>query len=182
VPVAVNVSAKQFLLPGLAMTIERALHRHRVEPALLEVEITESDAMRNPETVIATLARLRARGVRVALDDFGTGYSSLAYLKRFRVDALKLDRSFVRGLPLDAGDASIARLVIGMARNLGLKTVAEGVETAAQRAFLAANGCDEMQGFLLAKPLPAAECVRFLEPRILASACSYSTSEAKLLS
>jgi diguanylate cyclase (GGDEF)-like protein len=182
VPVAVNVSAKQFLLPGLAMSIERALHRHRVDPSLLEVEITESDAMRNPENVTGTLSRLRERGIRVAIDDFGTGYSSLAYLKSFRVDALKLDRSFVKELPDDADDVSIARAVIGMARNLGLKTIAEGVETSVQRAFLAANGCDEMQGYLLAPPLPATECERFLERDILAPACSASTSEENSLS
>jgi diguanylate cyclase (GGDEF)-like protein len=179
VPVAVNVSARQFLSPGLAMSIERALQQHRIDPALLELEITESDAMHNPENVTATLTRLRERGIRVAIDDFGTGYSSLAYLKRFRVDALKLDRSFVKGLPEDAGDVSIARAVIGMARSLGLKTVAEGVESAAQRAFLAASGCDEMQGYLLAGPLPAAECERFLERSILAAACSSSRSEEK---
>src|SRR6185436_20499843 len=119
----------QFLLPGLAISIERALHRHRIDPSLFEVEITESDAMRNPENVSGTLTRLRERGIRVAIDDFGTGYSSLAYLKSFRVDALKLDRSFVKQLPDDADDVSIARAVIGMARNLGLKTIAEGVET-----------------------------------------------------
>jgi diguanylate cyclase (GGDEF)-like protein/PAS domain S-box-containing protein len=162
VPVAVNVSARQFLQADLAGTIERALCRHGVPAPLLEVEITETDSMRNADEAVATLARLRAAGVGVAIDDFGTGYSSLAYLKRFRVDALKLDRSFVRGLPQDAGDVSIARAVIGMAHGLGLRTVAEGVETPAQRAFLAGCGCNEMQGFLLARPLPARQCAAFL--------------------
>ena len=162
VPVAVNISARQFVCADLAASIERALQEQRLEPWSLEVEITESDSMRNADEAVATLTRLRAAGIGVAIDDFGTGYSSLAYLKRFRVDALKLDRSFVRGLPQDAGDVSIAQAVIGMARGLGLRTVAEGVETPAQRAFLAGCGCNEMQGYLLSPPLPAAECAAFL--------------------
>jgi EAL domain-containing protein (putative c-di-GMP-specific phosphodiesterase class I) len=165
VPVAVNVSARQFLHADLAASIEHALREQRLDTSLLEVEITESDSMRNADEAVATLNRLRAAGIRVAIDDFGTGYSSLAYLKRFRVDALKLDGSFVRGLPEDAGDVSIARAVFGMARGLGLRTVAEGVETPAQRAFLAGCGCNEMQGYLLAPPLPAADCRRFLARR-----------------
>jgi EAL domain-containing protein (putative c-di-GMP-specific phosphodiesterase class I) len=142
--------------------IERALRAHGIDPRLLEVEITESDAMQNPEEVVEMLRRLRERGVRVSIDDFGTGYSSLGYLKRLPIDALKLDRSFVTGLPGDADDASIARAVIGMAHSLELKVIAEGVETEAQRAFLAENDCDYMQGYLFSRPLPAAECVRFL--------------------
>jgi diguanylate cyclase (GGDEF)-like protein len=162
VPVAVNVSARQFLQADLAASVERALQEHGLPAPLLEIEITESDSMRNADQAVATLGRLRAAGIGVAIDDFGTGYSSLAYLKRFRVDALKLDRSFVRGLPQDPGDVSIARAVIGMARGLGLRTVAEGVETAAQRAFLAGCGCNEMQGYLLAAPMPIAECTALL--------------------
>jgi EAL domain-containing protein (putative c-di-GMP-specific phosphodiesterase class I) len=165
VPVAVNVSARQFLHTDLASSIERALQAQRLEPSLLELEITESDSMRGADQAVEILNRLRAAGIRLAIDDFGTGYSSLAYLKRFRVDALKLDRSFVRGLPEDAGDVSIARAVIGMARALGLRTVAEGVETFAQRAFLAGCGCHEIQGYLLAPPLPAADCEKFLRQR-----------------
>jgi len=162
VPVAVNVSARQFLHSDLAGSIERALREYDLPAPLFEVEVTESDSMRNADEAVATLARLRSEGIGVAIDDFGTGYSSLAYLKRFRVDALKLDRSFVRGLPQDAGDVSIARAVIGMAHGLGLRTVAEGVETPAQRAFLAGCGCHEMQGYLLSRPLPAEACAGFL--------------------
>jgi diguanylate cyclase (GGDEF)-like protein len=162
VPVAVNVSAKQFMRQDLTMVIERALADHGVKAELLEVEITETDLMQNEEEVLSTLSRLRERRIRVAIDDFGTGYSSLAYLKRYRVDALKLDRSFVKGLPDNADDASIARAVIGLAHNLGLKVVAEGVEDEAQRAWLAAQGCDESQGYLLARPLAAGDCPQFL--------------------
>jgi diguanylate cyclase (GGDEF)-like protein/PAS domain S-box-containing protein len=162
VPVAVNVSAKQFLHGDLCTMIERALRDHGVEARLLEIEITESDAMQDPERAVKVLRQLRELGVRVAIDDFGTGYSSLGYLKRFPIDFLKLDRSFVTGLPGDADDVSIARAVIGMAHSLGLAVIAEGVETEVQRAFLAANGCDQMQGYLLAKPLPARECVSYL--------------------
>jgi len=171
VTVAVNLSAKQFLHHDIGAAIERALRAHGVEASLLEVEITESDAMQNPEQVSASLRRLKQRGVRVSIDDFGTGYSSLGYLKRFPLDTLKLDRSFVTGLPGDADDVSIALAVIGMAHSLGLRVVAEGVEKQEQRAFLAAHGCDEMQGYLFSRPLPAEQCAALLA-RALAPAAA----------
>jgi len=161
VPVSVNLCAKQFLHHDIAAVIDAALLDHGVDPDLLDIEITESDAMQDPELVVGILQRLRQRGIRVAIDDFGTGYSSLGYLKRFPLDALKIDRSFVTGLPDDAEDVSIAQAVIGMAHSLGLKVVAEGVETEEQRRFLAAHGCDQMQGYLLSRPVPAADCLRF---------------------
>ena len=161
-PVAVNLAAKQFLHHDLIATIEGALEIG-IDPALLTLEITESDVMQRPEEVVAMLTKLKMRGLVVAVDDFGTGYSSLAYLKRLPVDALKLDRSFVTGLPEDADDASIARAVIGMAHSLGLKVIAEGVETAAQREFLARWDCDQLQGYLLSKALSAGECAAFLK-------------------
>jgi len=164
--VAVNVGVKQFLHQDIVGVIERALLESGIAPRLLEVEITESDAMHNPDEAVAILTQLRERHIRVAIDDFGTGYSSLGYLKRLPVDALKIDRSFVTGLPGDPDDASIARAVIAMAHSLGLKVVAEGVETEAQRQFLAANGCDQMQGYLFSRPVPAADCERFLAARV----------------
>ncbi|HYH40369.1 MAG TPA: EAL domain-containing protein [Burkholderiales bacterium] len=155
VPVAVNISAKQFHQQDIAGVVMRALRDHDIDPGLIDLEITESTAMRNAEATSSTLHALKALGVRIAIDDFGTGYSSLSYLKRFPIDSLKIDRSFVTGLPGDRDDGSIARAVITMAHALRLNVVAEGVENAAQLAFLAAHGCDEMQGFYFSRPLPA---------------------------
>jgi diguanylate cyclase (GGDEF)-like protein/PAS domain S-box-containing protein len=165
VPVAVNLSARQFERHDLRATVDRVLTDTGLDPALLELEITESAAMDNPEEAVRTLLELRRLGVRLAIDDFGTGYSSLAYLKRFPVDALKLDRSFVAGLPESADDASIARAVIAMAHSLKLKVIAEGVENEGQRGFLSVNGCDQIQGFLISRPVPAAECDPLLRAR-----------------
>jgi EAL domain-containing protein (putative c-di-GMP-specific phosphodiesterase class I) len=164
-PVAVNLSAKQFQHQDVCAMVERALRDFEVDPRLLELEVTESAAMFNPDEAMATLRKLKALGVHLLIDDFGTGYSSLSYLKRFPVDFLKLDRSFVAGLPHDADDASIACAVITMAHSLGLKVVAEGVETGEQLAFLSANGCDEMQGFYLSRPVPGAEYTQWLVQR-----------------
>jgi diguanylate cyclase (GGDEF)-like protein/PAS domain S-box-containing protein len=169
VPIAVNLSAKQFQHQDICTVVERALRDSRVEARLLELEITESAAMHDAEDTIATLRKLKALGVSVSIDDFGTGYSSLAYLKRFPVDFLKLDQSFVTGLPTDPDDVSIARAVITLAHSLDLKVIAEGVETREQLAFLATNRCDEMQGYYFSRPLPAAECTQLLShPRKLA--------------
>ena len=162
-PVAVNLAAKQFVHRDILAVVDAAIRESGMPAGLLEVEITESDAMKNPERTLAVLRQLEARGVRIAIDDFGTGYSSLSYLKRFPVDTVKLDRSFVKGLPEDAEDASIALAVVTMAHSLGLEVVAEGVETVAQRRFLAEHGCDQMQGYLLARPLPAADCAGLLD-------------------
>ena len=142
--------------------VMRALRDHGVAPHLIEIEITESTAMHNAEQTSATLRNLKALGVSIAIDDFGTGYSSLSYLKRFPIDSLKIDRSFVTGLPGDQDDATIAQAVITMAHALRLKVVAEGVENCGQLQFLAANACDEMQGYHFSRPLPADECTRVL--------------------
>ena len=131
-------------------------------PEMLELEITESAAMHNAQATAVTLRALKELGVQLSIDDFGTGYSSLSYLKRFPFDFVKIDRSFVTGLPGNQDDASIARAVIGMAHSLGMKVIAEGVETEGQRAFLASGGCDQMQGYLVSRPVPAEECARFL--------------------
>jgi EAL domain-containing protein (putative c-di-GMP-specific phosphodiesterase class I) len=159
--IAVNLAAKQFLHHDVTAVIEGAL-KDGVDPALLMLEITESDVMQRPEEAVDVLHKLKARGIAVAIDDFGTGYSSLTYVKSLPINVLKLDRSFVIGLPGDRDDVSITCAVIGMAHSLGLKVIAEGVETDAQRAFLVERGCDELQGYLFSQPLAPDECAAFL--------------------
>ncbi len=161
-PMAINLSPRQFREKDLPARIERAAREHAVAPGQLELEITESALMSNDADVVAALGALRAAGMGIALDDFGTGYSSLSYLKRFPITAVKLDQSFVRGVPADANDAAIALSVIGIGRNLGLKVIAEGVESEEQLEFLRANGCDEAQGYLIARPAGAAETAKFM--------------------
>ncbi len=150
--VAVNLSARQFMQSNLLDTISGALRRTGLAPELLALEITESMLMYQHESIAETLSRLSSLGIRIAIDDFGTGYSSLAYLKRFRVQELKIDRSFVRGVPDNADDAAIVTAIVSMAKSLGLRLIAEGVETEAQLQFLQELGCDTVQGFLLGKP------------------------------
>lgn len=162
VPVAINLSARQLRQPGFSEVMRRALTESGIEPQLIQIEITESSLMENPEEAIVMLKQLEALGILLAADDFGTGYSSLSYLKRFPLDALKIDRSFVRDITVDADDAVIARTVITLAHSLGLKVVAEGVETEEQLRFLGENRCDEAQGYLFSKPLPAAACAALL--------------------
>jgi EAL domain-containing protein (putative c-di-GMP-specific phosphodiesterase class I) len=151
---AINLSSRQFRDKPLLSTIEGALSRHGIDALGLEVELTESAVMHDPEDAGAILARMKELGLTVSLDDFGTGYSSLAYLKRFPIDILKIDRSFVKDTPTDADDAKIAGAIISLSHGLGLKVIAEGVETREQLAFLRAAGCDMAQGFLLARPMP----------------------------
>ncbi len=150
---AVNLSPRQFLQPDLARHFAELVAQEGVEAGAIELEITEGTAMHDAEAAITTLRELVSYGFHIAIDDFGTGYSSLAYLKRFPIDKLKIDRSFVTDIPGDANDAAIAGAVIQMAASLGLKVVAEGVETRAQRDFLAERGCDFLQGYWYAKPL-----------------------------
>ena len=152
VRMAVNLSARQMIRPQLAWSVARALEVHHLDPSRLELEITESLLMQNTRDAMALLEELNELGVRLVLDDFGTGYSSLSYLKRLPVHALKVDQSFVRGVPLDAHDAAIATAIIVLAHNLGLTVVAEGVETREQLEFLRERGCDEVQGFLFGTP------------------------------
>jgi diguanylate cyclase (GGDEF)-like protein/PAS domain S-box-containing protein len=160
---SVNVSPRQFLEGDLAAQVASTLDETGLDPTLLELEITESLAMQRAETTSGTLARLKALGVRVAIDDFGTGYSSLAYLKRFPLDTLKIDRTFVQDIHDDPVAAAISRAVIVMAHTLKLRVVAEGVESEEQRDFLAANGCDFMQGYLFGRPVPATTCESLLQ-------------------
>ncbi|WP_229257539.1 EAL domain-containing protein [Duganella callida] len=154
---AVNLSARQCHGPGLLPHLDRLLHSHGIDPALLELEITESAAMQDPERSRTLLNELRSRGIKVAIDDFGTGYSSLSYLKLFEIDRIKIDRSFVKDIETDPDDAVIVAATIALAHSLGLEVIAEGVETEAQRDFLRSKQCDEAQGYLYAKPMPAAQ-------------------------
>ena len=164
---AVNVSAREFTR-SLPDRVDETLRRYGLDARWLELEITESTLMHDIDDVIAIMDRINALGVALSLDDFGTGYSSLSYLKRFPIDTLKIDRSFTTNIPDDPSDCAIAGTIIGMGRKLGHRVIAEGVETAAQLAFLRQAGCDEVQGYLYAKPLPALDFERRLREDWLA--------------
>jgi EAL domain-containing protein (putative c-di-GMP-specific phosphodiesterase class I) len=151
--VAVNIAATHFADGRLLQDLREALDAAAIEPRMLIIELTESMLMGSADGVLRSLAQLRSLGVAISLDDFGTGWSSLAYLKRMPIDELKIDRSFVAGLPDDAGDAAIVRSVITLASSLGLRVVAEGVETQAQADWLAESGCALLQGWLFSKAL-----------------------------
>lgn len=159
---AVNLSARQFMEPDLLEQLDRALEDSGVESEHLELEITESVAMNSVEESIASMSAIRTRGVKLAIDDFGTGYSSLSYLKRFPIDSLKIDKSFVSNIENDPNDAAIADSVVALAKAMDLRVVAEGIEDKAQLRYLQGIGCDEAQGFLLARPMPAAEFETFI--------------------
>ena len=162
VQVSVNVSGRQFSDGDLEGDVIRALEENVLTPDLLELELTESSLMANTDRTISILKNLKQRGVKVSIDDFGTGYSSLAYLRRFRIDKLKIDIAFVRDITTNRDDAAIALTIIRMAHSLRLQVVAEGVETAAQLAYLRRHRCDEIQGYFYSKPLPAVEIARLL--------------------
>jgi EAL domain-containing protein (putative c-di-GMP-specific phosphodiesterase class I) len=148
--------------PDLAPTIARAIQYAELDAGCLELEITESVVMQDAEATDATLRALKAIGIRLAIDDFGTGYSSLSYLKRFPVDTLKIDRSFVDGLGHDSQDTAIVQSVAALGRALDLAVTAEGVETPVQLALLKYMGCDYAQGYLFGKPMPAADLTTLL--------------------
>jgi EAL domain-containing protein (putative c-di-GMP-specific phosphodiesterase class I) len=153
--VAVNLSARQFRMQDLDARIKGIVHEVGVDPGLIELEITESQVMHDPDHAIRVMRSLCDAGMRIAIDDFGTGYSSLAYLTRFPVGALKIDRSFVADVNNDPSDATIVRTIIEMAHSLGFSVVAEGVETEDQATFLRLLRCERAQGYLFAKPMPA---------------------------
>ncbi|HRE15811.1 MAG TPA: EAL domain-containing protein, partial [Rhodocyclaceae bacterium] len=153
--VAVNFSSRQFQQFAFSEFIANTLAEHRVEPALLEVEITEGAMVQDVEQTIETLDQLKLLGVKVSIDDFGTGYSSLSYLKNFPVDVLKIDQSFIRDMRGDTAAKAIVLSIISLAHNLGLKVIAEGVEEREELRFLHEHGCDEMQGYYFSKPVPA---------------------------
>jgi EAL domain-containing protein (putative c-di-GMP-specific phosphodiesterase class I) len=162
-PVTVNVSARQFQQKDFEAVVRGIIRDTGVDASLVQFELTESLLMSDPASAARTLRGLKASGVSISVDDFGTGYSSLAYLKRFPLDALKIDRSFVRDITTDPEDATITLAIIGLAHSLKLKVVAEGVETEEQLKLLATNGCDEIQGYLFSKPTTPEECASMLK-------------------
>jgi EAL domain-containing protein (putative c-di-GMP-specific phosphodiesterase class I) len=169
----VNLSARQFRQHDLDERIRGIVASAGIDPSLLELEITESQLMHDPDHAVRVLERLGAAGLRIAVDDFGTGYSSLAYLTRFPLASLKIDRSFVADALSDAADATIVRTIIDMAHTLGFTVIAEGVEHTEQAAFLRKLGCEQAQGFLFAHPMPAVEF------RALVSATTNAVARAR---
>ena len=172
VPVAVNISAVEFRQKGFLQGVATILEETGLEPRYLELELTESILMQDAECSTSVLEGLKAMGVQLAIDDFGTGFSSLSYLKRFLIDTLKIDRSFVRDIATGADDATIVSAVIGMGRNLNQRVIAEGVETREQLAFLRTRQCHEGQGFLFSHPLSAEDFAGFLAGGDVAAMCA----------
>lgn len=163
ISMAVNVSLHQFLLTDIAGCTRQALERSGLPAEHLELEITESALAERPEEALVVLRKLKEMGLRLAIDDFGTGYSSLAHLKRFPIDVLKIDQSFIRDIPNSADDMAISHAVIAMGQSMGMEVLAEGVETAAQLEFLRQHGCNFYQGYFCSKPVPAAEFALLLQ-------------------
>ncbi|MFQ5626726.1 MAG: putative bifunctional diguanylate cyclase/phosphodiesterase, partial [Methyloligellaceae bacterium] len=163
ISVAVNLSNRQFHQANLLELIRRVLSDTSLAPGQLELELTENIVMKDPEGAIETLCELRAMGVRLAIDDFGTGYSSLAYLKRFPLNVVKIDRSFVKDIMIDADDAAITGAIVAMAHKMNIQVVAEGVETPQQMAILREQECDYMQGYLVSRPMAAEAFTQFFQ-------------------
>ncbi|HPW83524.1 MAG TPA: bifunctional diguanylate cyclase/phosphodiesterase, partial [Rhodoferax sp.] len=163
---AVNLSAVQFRQAEFPQLIARILEEENLPAHLLELELTEGVAMTDPNAAIGMMDKLHQHGVRMSIDDFGTGYSSLNYLKKFKVYKVKIDRSFVRDIAGDPDDRAIVSAIISMSRSLGMQTIAEGVETAEQLAYLKAQGCGEVQGYYFSKPVPAEAFVQLLQKSI----------------
>ena len=159
---SVNIAAHQLRKGDLIQIIERTVNRFGIDPSLLELELTESTLMEDAESNLSTLNALRDMGIQLSLDDFGTGYSSLAYLKRFPIDVLKIDQGFIRDIGKSPDDEAITRAIIAMAHSLGMKVVAEGVETEAVLDFLCAEGCDMIQGYFISRPMPEAQVSELL--------------------
>jgi EAL domain-containing protein (putative c-di-GMP-specific phosphodiesterase class I) len=160
---SVNVSARQFKERQLTAIVARALSASGLDAKFLELELTESLIMQDVDQAVATMEELERLGVQLSIDDFGTGYSSLSALKTFPVARLKIDKSFIKGLPGDKDDRAVATAVISLGQKLNLKVIAEGVETAEQVAFLRENNCDEIQGYHLSRPMPPGEVEKFIE-------------------
>jgi len=166
---AVNLSIRQLGDANLVPCIRQALQRHKFEPEQLELEITESLFVDYSDETMAVLQKIKALGVTLAIDDFGTGYSSLSYLKRFPIDTLKIDKSFIRDVTEDADSAAIVDAVVAMAHRLSLNVVAEGVETQEQLTFLNIAGCDIVQGYLLGRPAEPDAMIALLSQQLNAS-------------
>jgi EAL domain-containing protein (putative c-di-GMP-specific phosphodiesterase class I) len=159
---AVNLSARQFADENLLKDIAGALERSGMQPGLLELELTESMVMQRAERAGTVLTAIKQMGVRLAIDDFGVGYSSLANLKRFPIDTLKVDGSFIRDIPQDPDDMAITRAIIAMGKSLNLTVVGEGVETLEQETFLLEHGCDETQGYFFSRPIASDQFAELL--------------------
>jgi EAL domain-containing protein (putative c-di-GMP-specific phosphodiesterase class I) len=162
--ISVNLSARQFQRQDLVELVARLIRETGCDPRYLALEITETAVMENPQAAVAIFRQLNEMGVQLAIDDFGTGYSSLSYLKRFPIDSLKIDRSFVHDITHDTDDATIVDSVIALAHSMHLKVVAEGVEDARQLQFLREHGCDQMQGYYVSKPVPASAIEAMMQP------------------
>jgi EAL domain-containing protein (putative c-di-GMP-specific phosphodiesterase class I) len=167
IPVAVNLSAVQFRQKNLTELVADALLHSGLESRWLELEITESGIMQNADAAVQTLHSLKLMGLKLSIDDFGTGYSSLSYLKTFPLDKLKIDQSFVRDITTNQDDAAIVGAIIGMAKSLKLRVIAEGVETIDHLNFLNSSGCFEIQGYYYSRPLPADQFGKLLQQGIL---------------
>ena len=155
--ISINFSARQLRIQNPARHILDIIAESRVDPRLIEIELTESIMMENLHSLVDDFSLLQQRGIKIAIDDFGTGYSSMAYLKRLPLDRIKIDRTFIQDLPHSANDREIVAAMIAMAHNLGLRVTAEGVETEGQANFLRELDCDTVQGFYFGLPMPAAE-------------------------
>jgi EAL domain-containing protein (putative c-di-GMP-specific phosphodiesterase class I) len=168
VQVSINLSAVQLRDEGLVEALRDSLEQHRILPGMLELEITESTLMHSVESYLPKLVAIRALGVKLSIDDFGTGYSSLNYLNRFPLDRLKIDRSFIHDMLDDPTDLAITRAIIGLGHTLGLRVVAEGVETQQEVNILRGAGCDELQGYFFAKPLAATQLSAWVDAQSIA--------------
>jgi EAL domain-containing protein (putative c-di-GMP-specific phosphodiesterase class I) len=166
---AVNLSAKQFALKNLDVVVANALQESGLLAPFLELELTESASMESPEKSIEVMKKLKAMGVRLSIDDFGTGYSNLNYLKRFPVNQLKIDRSFIRDITTDPDDMAIAKAIIALGRNLHLEVLAEGVEEQGQYDMMKAHGCDKLQGYFFSKPLSVEACTLLFQTHMATS-------------
>jgi EAL domain-containing protein (putative c-di-GMP-specific phosphodiesterase class I) len=175
--IAVNISAMEFRDDNFLESVFTVLRETGLDPRFLELELTEGVLMKRAESAVSVLRTLRASGIRIAVDDFGTGYSSLSYLRKFPIDALKIDQSFVRQITTTPDDTAIVTAVISMGRSLKLRVIAEGVETQEELAFLQALHCDEAQGYYFSRPVPPQEFVKLLEAGLISKKIFQCTPE-----